>query len=63
MTFRRQRSIIDAVPRVVGRVQESWTERKLADMLLMDIKGAFDDVSRNCLLCTMDGIGADGDLR
>lgn len=31
------------------------------DMLLIDIKGAFDHVSCHCLLHTIEGIKADGD--
>lgn len=37
-------------------------EEKLAGMLLIDMKGAFDYVSLGCLLYTMVGINAYGDL-
>lgn len=50
------------VAQVVGRVQEAWAEGKLADMRLMEVKGAFDHVSRTSLLQTLEGIGADGRL-
>lgn len=39
-----------------------WAEGKLARMLLIDIKGTFDHVSRSCERHTMKGIGADGHL-
>lgn len=31
-------------------------------MLLMDVKGAFDHVSKNSLMQNMEVLGADGDL-
>lgn len=34
----------------------------MKDMLRMDVKGAFDNLSRNCLLQTVEKIDADGDL-
>lgn len=34
----------------------------LAGMLLMDVKGVFNRINRNCLLRTMENMGADGDL-
>lgn len=62
MGSRRQRSAIDGIPCMVDRVQKAWAEGKLAVMLLIDVKGALDHVSRNYLLRTIDGINADGDL-
>lgn len=49
--FRKQRSTIDTVPRVIYKVQKVWVEEKFAGMLQIDVKGAFDHVSRNYLLC------------
>lgn len=43
-------------------MQQAWTEEKLADILLMNLKGAFDHVSRNCLLNNMESIGVNEDL-
>lgn len=57
-----QRSTIVMAARVDERVQETWTEGKLAGILLIDVKGAFDDVSRNLLLRIIEGIGADREL-
>lgn len=62
MGSRRQRSAIDAVTRVISQVQEALVEEKLTCMILMDIKEVFDYVKRNCLLRTMEGMGADKDL-
>lgn len=62
MCSKRQRSGIDVVASVVGRVQESWAEKRLTEILLIDVKDAFDYVSRNFLLPTMEGMSADGDL-
>lgn len=37
-------------------------ERKLAGMLLIDVKDTLDHVSRSCLLRTMEVVGGEGDL-
>lgn len=60
---RRQRSAFDIISRVVNRVQRTWSERKQAGILLMNVKGAFNHVSRNCFLRVMVVIAADGDLK
>ena len=62
MGARKERSAIDAVSVLVHRVQESWEEKKLAGALFMDVKGAFDHVSRSQLLRRMIELGIDGDL-
>lgn len=62
MGSRRQRSTIDAVTRVTQQVQEAWGEEKMAGMLLMDIKEAFNHVSRNELIRKMEAMRADSDL-
>lgn len=61
MGSRRQRSIIDAIARVVSREHEILGQGMMADMLLIDVKGAFDHVSRGCLLQTMERIDANID--
>lgn len=43
-------------------MQEACAEGKLIGMLLIDIKGEFDNVSRNCVLRTMESMDADRDL-
>lgn len=50
------------VLKVFNQEQKAWTEGKVAEMLLMDVKGAFDQVSRNCLQHSMEGMRVDGDL-
>lgn len=62
MGFRKQKSIIDAVTRVFNLIQKPCQEGKITDMLLMNVKLAFDYVSRNSLVCTMIGMSADGVL-
>ncbi len=47
---------------LVNAVQEKWSEKKLAGALFMDVKGAFDHVSRSQLLKCMIDLGIDGDL-
>lgn len=53
---------INAVGMLVRTVQEKWEEKKLAAMLFMDVKGAFDHVSKEQLLTQMIELGTDGDL-
>lgn len=62
MRARKKRSAIDAVSVLVHTVQESWEEKNLAGALFMDIKGAFDHVSRCQLLKRIIELGIDGDL-
>lgn len=62
MGARKQRCAIDAVASLVHKVQESWAEKKLAVALFMDIKGAFDHVSKTSLVERMIKLGIDGDL-
>ena len=50
MGARKQRCAIDAVASRVCKVQESWAEKKLAAALFMDVKGAFDHVSKTSLV-------------
>ena len=62
MGGRKERSAIDAVAILVHTVQEKWEEKKLAAALFMDVKGAFDHVSKGQLLTRMIELGIDGDL-
>lgn len=50
MGGRKKRSAIDAVAILVHTVQKAWEEKKLAAALLMDVKGAFDHVSKGQLI-------------
>lgn len=61
MGGRRERSPIDAVATVVHVVQEKWKEKKPVAMLFMDVKGAFNHVSKGQLLTSMLELEIDGD--
>ena len=62
MGARKQRCAIDVIASLVHNVQEFWAERKLAAALFMDIKEAFDHVSKTKLVERMIKLGIDGDL-
>lgn len=62
MGGRKQRSCIDAVARVINRVEQAWDHGKVAALLLMDVKGAFDHVSRGYLLRRLKEVGIDGSI-
>ena len=47
---------------LVYTIQEKWSEKKLAGALFINVKGAFDHVSRSQLLKRMIDLGIDGDL-
>jgi retron-type reverse transcriptase len=59
---RKQRSAVDAVAYVMNRTHEAWKQGKVAGLLLMDVKGAFDHVDHRRLLTTMIAKKLDGDL-
>ena len=62
MGGRKKRSAIDAVATIVYIVQEKWEEKKLATVLFIDVKGAFDHISKGQLLSRMIELGIDGDF-
>ena len=62
MGGQKERSAIDAVATLVHTVQENWKKKKLAAVLFMDVKGAFDHVSKGQLIMRMIQLGIDGDL-
>ena len=62
MGARKERSAIDTVAALVHIVQEKWSEKILAGALFIDVKGAFDHVSKAQLLRHMINLGIDGDL-
>ncbi len=47
---------------LVHAVQEKWQQKKLVAALFMDVKGAFDHVSKGQLLRRMVELEIDGDL-
>ena len=62
MGARKYRSAIDAAALLIQKVQEAWESRKIAGALFMDVKGAFDHVSRAQLAQRMSDLGIDDDL-
>lgn len=44
------------------RLQKAWAEGKLTVLLLMDVKGTFDYVSRNDVMRKVEVLRADRDL-
>ena len=50
MGGRKERSAIDAVATLVHTIQQRWEEKKLAAALFMNVRGAFDHVSKGQLL-------------
>ncbi len=61
MGARKKRCAIDAVVSLVHKVESCWAEKKLAAALFMDVKGAFDHVSKTRLAERMIELGVDGD--
>ena len=62
MEGRKNRSAIDAIAILVHTVQRKWEQKKLAVALFMDVKRAFNHVSKGQLLRRMVELGIDGDL-
>lgn len=62
MGARKNRSAIDATAILISKFQESWEQQKTAGALLINVKGAFDHVSRAQLAQKMADLGIDDDL-
>ena len=62
MGGQKKRSAIDAVATLVHTVQKKWEEKKVATGLFMDVKRAFDHVSKSQLLSQIIELGIDGDF-
>ena len=62
MGAQKEWSAVDTIAILVNTVQEKWLEKKLAEALFMDVKGAFDHVSKSQLLKCMIELGIDGGL-
>ena len=62
MGAKKHRSAIDTAVLLIQKVQEVWESRKIAGALFMDVKGAFDHVSRAQLAQRMSNLGIDDDL-
>lgn len=57
MGERQERSAIDAVTTLIHIVQENWQEKKLVGALFINVKGAFDHVSKEELFTQMIKLG------
>ena len=62
MGGRKHRSAIDAAAVMIHKVHGIWKDKQIAGALLMDVKGAFDYVSRTKLVQRMRDLGIDDDL-
>ena len=62
MGERKHRSAIDAAALMIDKLHKVWEDRQIAGALLMDVKGAFDYVSRAKLVQRMKDLGIDDDL-
>lgn len=54
---RPQRSAVDAVMALTHEIEDAKRHRQIVSTLFMDVKGAFDNVSRDRLLHTMKELG------
>ena len=62
MGARKNRCAVDAIALLIHEVQQKWKDGEVAAALFMDVKGAFDHVSRKKLAERMTNLGLDGDL-
>ena len=62
MGARKHRSAIDAAALLIQKIQAVWQNQKIAGALFMDVKGAFDHVSRAQLAQKMYDLDIDDDL-
>ena len=62
MGGRKKRSAINAVAMLIHTVQQRQEEKKLAAARFMDVKGAFDHISKEQLITRMIELGIDDDL-
>lgn len=59
---RKERCATNAVASLVYEVEQIWAKKKLAAALFMDVKGAFDHISKTQLVASMLGLEVDGDF-
>jgi len=59
---RKRRSCIDAVAVLMNRTQQAWAGKKVAGALFMDVKSAFNNVSKPHLGKRMEALGIEADL-
>jgi hypothetical protein len=56
------RSAIDAVGRMVQRLEEAWAGRKTVAALSMDVKGPFLSIAKGNLIKRMEEMGFEADV-
>ena len=59
---RKRWSYIDTVAMLVNRMQRGWEGKKVAGVLFMDAKSAFNDMSKTHLGERMEALGIEADL-
>jgi len=59
---RKRQSCIDAVAILMNRTQKAWNKKKVAGALFMDVKLAFNNVSKIHLGKRMEALGIEADL-
>ena len=59
---RKRRSSVNAVAVLTNRTQQAWTAKKVAGALLIDVKSAFNNVSKTHLGKRMEALGVEPDL-
>jgi hypothetical protein len=59
---RRGRGTSDAVAKLVAKVENAWSQKRVALALLLDVKGAFDRVNKQKLLWRMIQVGIAGNI-
>ena len=57
MRGRKQRSAVDATLRLTHEIQKASSQRHVSSCLMLNVKEAFDNVSRDRLLNTMKNLG------
>ena len=59
---RRGRGTLDAVAQLVAKVENAWSQKRVALALLLDVKGAFDRVNKQKLIGRMIQVGIAGNI-
>jgi len=59
---RKRRSCVDAVATLMNRTQQEWDNKRVAGALFMDVKSAFNNVSKAHLGRRMEALGLEPDL-
>lgn len=59
---RQGRGTSDAVAQLVAKVENAWSQKRIALALLLDVKGAFDRVNKQKLLLRMIQVGMAGNI-